>query len=84
MFIIPAIAIGTGISLSVWGFRMIINQDDSADKAVAKFIRKLPDYVIKYIEDVGINEQGRVFVKFRRNTPPEIKEEFLKNVTPLP
>ena len=83
MFFIPAMAIGAGISLTVWGVRTIINQDDSADEAVAKFISKIPKYIKEYIEELGIDEQGRLFVKFKRNTPREIEEDFQKNVTPL-
>lgn len=78
-FFIPVIAIGSGVGLVIWGVRKIWNNDDSADKFVAEFIKEIPSYIEKYIESVEFND-GEFKVKFKAQTPTQIKQDFENNI----
>lgn len=58
MVFIPWVIAGAGAALLAWGSEMIYNDDDSADKQVAKFIRNLPEYVKKHVQRVEYNGNG--------------------------
>ncbi len=72
---IPFIAVGSGISLTVWGVKKIINNDDSADKKVAAFISSIPENILKYIE-VGWDKNGPI-IRFKLYVSAE-QQEFLE------
>lgn len=80
-FIIPAMAIGAGFSLIVWGSRMILRNDDSADEKAAEILSRIPAHLRQYIDNVTVSNSGVQF-SFRIGTPAAAKNEIKQNIRP--
>jgi hypothetical protein len=78
-FFIPALAIGAGVAIAAWGTKMMINNDDSADAAAAKFLRTLPEHIKKYVHKVEYNQNGLV-IHLNLGTPDYIRNEIQDNL----
>jgi hypothetical protein len=78
-FIIPVAAIGSGVSLILWGARMMWTRDDSADKRAADFLRAMPTRLRKYVDSVSFGKDG-IQVTLKTNAPVEVKKEIETNV----
>ena len=79
-FIIPAAAIGGGISLVIWGAKMFFDKNDSADAKMKKFLKAVPEYTRTYIAKVEF-DQGGINIQWKNTTPNKIKEETQKQIT---
>ncbi|MFZ2958926.1 MAG: hypothetical protein WA705_18715 [Candidatus Ozemobacteraceae bacterium] len=80
-FFIPAAAIGAGVSLIVWGSRMFINEDDSADEKAEEILAQIPDRFRAYIDEIYVDYTG-IHISFRPGTPKSIKEKIKSNIEP--
>lgn len=80
-FFIPAAAIGAGVTLIVWGSRMLLDNDDSADEKAGEILARIPEEFSEYIEDISVDMSG-VHISFRYGTPRNIKEEIKRNIGP--
>ena len=78
-FIIPVAAIGSGVSLILWGARMMWTRDDSADERAADFLRAMPARLEKYVDNVSFGKNG-IQVTLKANAPISVKEEIEANV----
>lgn len=58
MVFIPWVAVGAGAAIIAWGTKMIIDDDDSADKAAAEFFRKLPSHIRQHVQRVEYTGSG--------------------------
>ncbi|NLI74881.1 MAG: hypothetical protein GX442_00400 [Candidatus Riflebacteria bacterium] len=82
MFFIPAAAIGAGVSLIVWGSKMFLDDDDSADEKAGEILARIPEEISEYIEDVRVNLSG-IHIVFRPGTPKKIKDQVRNNIEPV-
>ena len=79
MFIIPAVAIGSGVALVVWGSYMFINEDDSADEVAAKIMSRIPEKFEEYIDRISVTSSG-IHISFRPGTPRQVKAAIRNNI----
>ena len=80
-FIIPAAAIGAGVTLVVWGSKMFLNNDDSADEKAEEILAEVPEKFERYISNISVKGSG-IHISFRSDTPEEIQDEIKSNITP--
>ncbi|MBU1106379.1 MAG: hypothetical protein KKB51_06915 [Candidatus Riflebacteria bacterium] len=78
-FVVPAVAIGAGVSLVVWGTQMFLSNDDSADAKAAEIMSQIPAQFDEYIERVTVNASG-VHIAFRAGTPKAVRQEIKNNI----
>ena len=80
-FFIPAAAIGAGVTLIVWGSKMFLSNDDSADEKAEEILARIPKEFEEYIENITVDTSG-VHLSFRTGTPRKIQEEIKRNIEP--
>jgi hypothetical protein len=80
-FIIPAAAIGAGVSLIVWGSKMFLSNDDSADKNAQEVLSEIPSQFEKYISNISVKSTG-IHITFKTGTPGYVKDEIRTNIKP--
>ncbi len=80
-FFIPAVAIGAGVSLIVWGSRMFLYEDDSADEKAHEILSRIPERFEEYIERINVTPSS-IHIAFRSGTPRKIQEEIKSNIRP--
>jgi hypothetical protein len=80
-FVIPAAAIGAGVTLLVWGSKMFLNDDDSADEKAEEILSRIPDRFEEYISSISVKSSG-IHISFRSNTPRDVQDEIKSNIMP--
>lgn len=78
-FFIPAAAIGAGVGLIVWGSRMFIDDDDSADDMAAEIMARIPEKFEEYIDRISVSSSG-IHITFQPGTPKRIKQAIRENI----
>jgi hypothetical protein len=78
-FFIPAAAIGAGISLIVWGSKMFLDNDDTADDKAAEIMARIPDDFRDYIERIIVKRTG-IHISFSPGTPKDVRDEIKNNI----
>lgn len=74
-YLIPLAAIiGGGVAL-LWGGNKIINQDDSTDEKVAKFLANIPSHIRQHIKEVTLKD-NIISISLNNNTPDKAKAEL--------
>ena len=78
-FVLPCIAVGSGVGLIVWGSKMLLSNNDSADKFLAKLFIKIPHKFREHVKNIDISPTG-ISINFHKNTSPMVKDEFERNI----
>lgn len=78
-YIIPGLAITSGVGLVIWGVNKIFSKDDSADQKAAKTLSSVPDKFRKFISKIEF-QNGRLTIALMDNTPQNVKDEFTKEI----
>lgn len=78
-FFIPAAAIGAGISLIVWGSKMFLDNDDTADEKATEIMARIPSDFRDYIERIIVKRTG-IHISFSPGTPKDVRDEIRNNI----
>jgi len=78
-FFIPAISIGAGVSLVVWGSKMFLDDDDSADDKATEILARIPEEFAQYIDDISVDSTG-IHISFGSGTPLRIRRAVRNNI----
>ena len=70
-FILPVL----GVIAGAWGLNKIINQDDSADEAAAKALKKIPSHIRKHVDRVHYDYNKGWMITFKTGTPQSVIDE---------
>lgn len=75
MLFIPWIAASAGTVMIAWGTRMIIHNDDSADKVAQEFFSKLPSRIKRFVERVEITSNG-IIIHWKKDLSQRDRKRF--------
>ncbi len=78
-FFIPAISIGAGVTLIVWGSKMFLDNNDSADEKAAEILARIPAEFAQYIDEISTDSTG-IHISFRFGTPLRVRRAVRNNI----